>query len=399
MKRTLLYLAVLVVLLPSLPACKSKDKKTSPKSGEKIYPVSVTPVVNLELPDAREVKGLFVPSDKLDVKSELEGKVLNVAVNEGQNVTMGELLATINPETLQLLLEKEKAELKEVELKLENPTPSNVREVKRPEGPRTPENPQAPVVNPTPEAEAAQAETQKAENTKPENAEEEASAKTVGPERNETQIRVDEATLDRLKTSIAFTEKKLEFTNITSGISGMVAHKNITDGSVVALGEILFQVVRIDPILFSMSVDKQTVLSLKKEQRLDVMSEDMPGYDLTGDIVYISPEADTQSHRYEVRISLPNTQQKIKAGMAGKAFIPLNESRNTLVIPEAALVQKDGKAYVYVLKGTVAERRSVELGIQHENKVEVTKGVKEGEEVVVKGHATFDEDEEFVKKE
>ncbi len=397
MKRLLLYLALLCLVLSPLVACKSKEKKTAPKSGEKIYPVSVAGVVHFELPDAREVKGIFVPSDKLDVKSETEGKVLNVAVNEGQNVSVGELLAHINPEPLQLLLEKDRAELKEIELKLENPvsTPPVPREVKRQESPRPADNPQAPL--PTPEAEAAQAaENQKPENAKPE-AEEE--ARPSAPERNETQTRVDEATLDRLKTSIALTEKKLEFSNITSGISGMVTHKNITDGSVVALGEILFQVIRIDPILFSMSVDKQTVSSLKKEQRLDVMSEDMPGFDLSGDIVYIAPEADAQSHRYEVRISLANTQQKIKAGMAGKAFIPLNESRSTLVVPEAALVQKDGKAYVYVMKGTIAERRPIELGIQHENKVEVVKGLKEGEEVVVKGHATFDEDEEFVKKE
>ncbi len=371
--------------------CGSKTKKKAPQVGEKIYPVSVTLVSSEDIPDVLEIKGNFFPSDRLTVKSEVEGKVSSVSVAEGQSVAAGETLATINPEPLRLLLEKQRLELKEAEAKRDANLP--LRSVLTP---------------PTPPKEVSAAEAlAKSANPYPETFDEVGeeppspapTAEMIQPEKSEALKRAEEATVDRIKADIALTEKKLEAATVSSGISGMVTKKNITEGTVVAVGEILFEIVKIDPLFLSIFVPKEIVGSLRLQDRMDVSFANPADQTVMAEVAVISPDPDLQNKNYEVKLSVSNLQQKLKAGMSGKVVIPLEKARKGLLIPEEAVIQKEGSKYVYVVQAAVAEKREVELGGKIKGEIEVKKGLKPDEEVVVKGHATFDEDQEFVKVE
>ena len=396
-QKTILTFGVLALLFNF--SCSSKSKKKIPGVGDKVYPVSAFKVFKEEVPDIVEMKGTFIPSDKLDVKAETEGKVLSSPVSEGQMVAFADPLASINPEQLHLLLEKEKLELKEQEAKIEAGLSMKNVMAKVPFGKALgaqtgpdvgmPPNPDQNPNNPNPTSPDQVGEELPAPESVPDK-----------PDNSDAIVRANEVTLGRIKAEIALTEKKIESANVTTGISGLLSKKNITDGSVVTLGEVLFQVVKIDPILLSVFVSKKEIGNIQKGEKVDVKTEEIPNASLNGEVVFVAAEADPQNkNNYEVRVSVPNTQLKIKAGMTGLAIMPQTGIRKAILIPEDAMVTINNKKYVYVVQGQIAEGKEVELGDKIGNKIEVKSGLKEGEEVVMKGQVTFKDEQEFVKVE
>jgi len=396
-------LFILLFCVLGFSGCKGKSQKKIPLPGDKIYPVSVLKASLDEIPESLEIKGTFFPSDKLEVRAEVEGKINSVSANEGQVVGSGEILATINPEFLNLLLEKQRLDVKEAEARAEANLPVKPVNLRGTIVPPESAPGNAPSEsNPTPPPENNAANKERPVN--PDEVGESPPPPSPGEsppssEKTEAVLRAEQANLDRLKAEVALTEKKLESANVKADIGGVINKKNITEGTVVSAGEMLFQIVKIDPISLSVYLPKEIVVGLKMGDKLEVSPNEMPGTTIAGEIVFISPETDPQNKNYEVKISLPNGGQKLKGGMGGGISLPLTQLRKGVTVPADALIQKDGKNYVYVVKDQVAERREVELGKKVGQKIEVKKGVKEEEPVVIKGHATFDEEQEFVKVE
>jgi len=400
---------IVILLLPFVifaGACSSKSKKKGPGPGDKVYPVAAMKVLKEEVPDIVEIKGNFVPSDKLEVKAETEGKVVSIPVSEGQMVNAGDPLATLNPEALNLQLEKERLELKEQEAKIEAGLSTKAAAPRSPfmrgmgarpnadanTPPNPDQNPEANPENPNPDQVGDEPPTANNPDTNPAPAD-------AKPDNADAIARANEVTLDRIKAEIALTEKKIESATVLAGISGMISKKNIADGSAVTLGEAIFQIVRIDPILLSIFVSKKEVGNIQRGEKIDVKVEEMPDASFGGEVAYVAPEADPQNKNYEVRISVPNTQLKIKAGMPGLAIMPQTGTRKTVLVPEDAVLQLNGKSYVYIVDGAVAERKEVDLGAKSGAKIEVKEGLKEGEMAVIKGHATFKDEQEYIRVE
>jgi multidrug efflux pump subunit AcrA (membrane-fusion protein) len=367
-----------------LGACKGKNQKKIPHPGDKIYPVSVLKGSLEEIPEVLEIKGGFLPSDKLEVRASVEGKINNVPVNEGQVVNSGEVLATINPELLNLLLEKQRLDLKEAEARSEANLP--IKPVALRGNPAPPESGPGPSESGSAPPSGNSGENRERPVSPDEVGESPPSgAPSLPSEKPEALVRAEQANLDRLKAEVALTEKRVEASVVKADIGGTITKKNVTEGSVVNAGAVLFQIVKIDPILFSVFVPKEAVVNLKTGEKIDVKADELPETPLSGEIAFVSPETDPQTRNYEVKISFANPQQKLKGGMGGAITLPSTQIRKGVTVPNDALIQKDGKNYVYVVKEQVAERREVELGKKLGQKVEVKKGVKEEEAVVIKG--------------
>jgi membrane fusion protein (multidrug efflux system) len=85
-----------------------------------------------------------------------------------------------------------------------------------------------------------------------------------------------------------------------------------------------------------------------------------------------------------VRAELANPDGLLRQGMFMTVSLQ-GEVTPTLIVPEEALVPERGKAYVFVVKDDVVERREVHTGKRRPGFVEIVKGVAEHERVVVDG--------------
>ena len=111
---------------------------------------------------------------------------------------------------------------------------------------------------------------------------------------------------------------------------------------------------------------------------------DALGRDFAGKIIFVSPAMDEDSKSYRVRISLENPDSTIKAGLFAHTAVDILQRPQTIFVPQAAVLVRNGEQYVFVLRedGTV-ERRLVKIGLLNDETEEILEGLAEGEKVVL----------------
>ncbi len=407
-KSPLIYSLILIFIL--FLGCKKLARKSAPGSQDKIHAVSIATSVAENIPDIVELKGTFFPSQRLEVKSDMTGKVQALSVSEGQRVSSGEVLVKIDDESLPLLLEKQKAELREAEVQLDynnkiatgtNPAEGEALEEQPLENPNVEEPP------PNVDEEPAEPEVP-VEEPPPENIEEpppgafppgRLANQGVTPEAAEGKLPLDQAKVDRLRAEVALTEKQLAGSTMLATFEGMVSKVRVSEGAAVKPADVLLEVVSIHPVELNLDVPLEESSKMAIGLQAKVVVPDLAYANYSGDISYISPEIDTGKKTLQTKIKIPNPDFRIKAGMQGIAQLSVSEkTHRAVLIPGSALLSEGDKNYVYVVDDDVAIKTSVEIGSSFQSMVEVKKGVKADERVVTAGLEQLKEKEEFIRQ-
>jgi RND family efflux transporter MFP subunit len=117
--------------------------------------------------------------------------------------------------------------------------------------------------------------------------------------------------------------------------------------------------------------------------RVEIRLIQNPRQVFLGEVVRVALEADPQTHRFSLEISLVNLQEKFLPGMAVQIKIRGPFMKNVLLVDKSAVREQQGESYLFVLKGSSAELRSVILGPESDGKLIVHSGVKEGEQIII----------------
>ena len=91
----------------------------------------------------------------------------------------------------------------------------------------------------------------------------------------------------------------------------------------------------------------------------------------------------TTSSNVDAEVTIKNPDEKLVLGFDAKISILVGEKKNALTIPVEALIIDEGKTYVYVIEDKKAVRKEIEVGISSEQYYEVTKGLTEGDSVIL----------------
>jgi RND family efflux transporter MFP subunit len=121
-----------------------------------------------------------------------------------------------------------------------------------------------------------------------------------------------------------------------------------------------------------------------------------PGDNFRGRISEISPVIDTASRTMMIRVNVDNPDDKLKAGMFANVKIITEEKENAITVPENAVIQRGNENFVYTVQADTddssvktAKKTPVGLGLNIDNMVEITEGLKAGDEVIVRGQTTL----------
>jgi membrane fusion protein, multidrug efflux system len=104
-------------------------------------------------------------------------------------------------------------------------------------------------------------------------------------------------------------------------------------------------------------------------------------------IARISPTVDPQTGTFRAEIEVPDTTRHLKPGMFARVNIVYERRDNALQLPRSAILDADGEQSVYVVVSGKAQQRQIETGLANNGWVEVLKGLKGDERVVVVGQA------------
>lgn len=189
--------------------------------------------------------------------------------------------------------------------------------------------------------------------------------------------------LDLLESSYA---NLLENTTLKSPITGVVTARNYDAGDLYA-GTPVYTVQQINPCKILLDVNEQYYSLLKVGTRIDKISLDAyPEETFQGRVSIVYPTINTQTRTFQVEVTIPNQNERVRPGMFARVTLDLGSSQKVCV-PDQAVVKQtgSGERFVYVVKDGKAYHSTIELGRRLGNEYEVNSGVEPGSTVVVFG--------------
>jgi membrane fusion protein, multidrug efflux system len=197
----------------------------------------------------------------------------------------------------------------------------------------------------------------------------------------------DKAALDRdvADQELAQAQWRLEKTFIRAPFAGRVTDRNVKLGQHVRPGDILFTVSDFDTLVARIYLPERDVLGLKegREVRITLKANEQTRF--RGTIRRISPVVDTGTGTVKVTVQALAPPAEVRPG----AFVTVDVVREVhpqaLLLPREAILRELQDSYVFVVRGALAEKRPVSLGLEEGGHIEALSGVVAGEQVIVAG--------------
>ena len=205
------------------------------------------------------------------------------------------------------------------------------------------------------------------------------------------------------KENVKKAQTNLGYATITSPIDGVVLSKEVEEGQTVASSfntPTLFKIARdLTDMRVIADVDEADIGDVKEGQRVTFTVDAFPDDTFEGQVTQVRQEATTESNvvTYEVVISAPNDDLKLKPGLTANVVIFTMEAKDVLAVPSKALrftpreamlnsdetiTDTDAKEKVWVKEGTNLKAVAVETGMTNGTLTQITKGLKPGTHVL-----------------
>ncbi len=306
------------------------------------------------------------PKTFVDVGTQVSGQLRKVAVEIGDTVKQGQLLAEIDPTVYQTRVLADRAKIENLRAQLE----------------------QARAQLTLDRAREDRARQVFATNSISKDAYELAFANL---KINEAKISSFEAQIKEMEATLAGDEANLSYTKIYAPIAGTVANQIAFEGQTLNANQTAPIVVRIADL------DTMTVWAQVAEADIPRVTAGMPVYFTTLGTpdkrytavvrqVYPTPETVNDVILYNVLIDVPNTERTLMTNMTAQVFFVLGSVKDAVLVPVSALRphprEKDA-FFVRVLEDGRIKPKRVAVGLQDRNLAEVKSGLNAGELVVV----------------
>lgn len=344
MKKTIIYLVIAAIVI-GLGAWKISDNKKQQNAeveevGKQVEKINVN-IATLKREDINTdytANGTFIPKQELSFPSEIMGRVTKVLVDEGSNVKVGQVLAIIKKDAIEV-------DMTQAQNNLQNAIDNN----------------------------------QRFENA------------YLSGGVTKQQLDNSRLQLKNAEAAVKAQSIRVNDTDVKATISGVVNKRMIEPGSVVSPGTPLFEIVNINSLKLSVFVDESQVGRISLGQNVKINVNVLPDESYIGKITFIAPKSDA-SLKFPVEIEIPNNG-KLKAGMYGTAVFETNhgaETQNMLTVPATAFVNGVNSGQLFVNENGVAKLTTVGVGKVYGDKVQILNGLKEGDQVITSGQINLD---------
>jgi membrane fusion protein, heavy metal efflux system len=174
--------------------------------------------------------------------------------------------------------------------------------------------------------------------------------------------------------------------SLRAPFDGRVIMRNITSGEVVETHQKFFTVADLSDMWVVANVPEKDVQFIRRDQTVDVVLAAYPHAIFTGTITYIGDVLDPATRTMRLRVTVPNPERLLKPEMFAIVRVHAAASAETLSLPVSAVQEGPNGTMVFVQRETGAfEARTVKLGDEQGDLVQVLGGVRAGELVVTKG--------------
>jgi len=190
----------------------------------------------------------------------------------------------------------------------------------------------------------------------------------------------------------------LGYCDVRAPINGLIGAKQVSMGELVGKGQptLMATMSTLDPIWFYCAVSEAQYLKAETEVRrtgkqvaelpVTLILTDGSVHPAKGKFVFIDRAVDVKTGTLRVRAEFANTEKLLRPGMFGRIKIDLGARADSILIPERAVAELQGKNFVWVIgPDNKAAQRSVKVGEPIGENALVTDGLKAGDRIVVEG--------------
>jgi len=205
-------------------------------------------------------------------------------------------------------------------------------------------------------------------------------------------VRAAQLGMEKAQVALDMANNDLKKAVMVAPFDGIVATVNIKEGDNLSAMDYATRTIieLIDPSSMELSaeVDEIDVPNVKPGQRAIISVDALPGVELEGEVVSVSPVATEESGLvlYKIKVSFEAPEGSgLKAGMSATADIVVSERSGVLLVPSRAVGEdSQGKPVVKVMVKGKIEERAVVIGMSDGSQTEIVSGLDEGEVVVGK---------------
>lgn len=352
-----LSLSVLLVVCALLAGCGGANPKTTARAGgpPPAVSVSVSTAEQRDLPVYLTGLGSVTALNTVNIKSRVDGELVQVAFKEGEMVKKGDLLAVIDPRPYQVQLSQAEAQLFKDQASLRD-AQLNYERFKG-------------LLQDSGAMSQQQVDTQKA---------------TV--DQLEGAVRADQAAVDNAKL-------QLTYCHITAPIDGRIGLRLVDPGNIVHASDTnsMLVITQMHPItvIFTLPEDNlQQVAQRMRQGELPVEAysrDDQTKLD-TGKLLTIDNQIDQTTGTVRLKAIFSNPDNELWPNQFVNARLLLETRKNATVIPAAAIQRGPDGTFVFTVKqDKTVEVRPIKIDISQNNRTAVASGLVPGDIVVTDG--------------
>ncbi len=174
---------------------------------------------------------------------------------------------------------------------------------------------------------------------------------------------------------------------LTSPIAGTISAREIRFGEAVNPPRRAFHVVDLEALRVEVNLPEKDLARLKVGQRAVVRSEVLDGIEAPGLLERISPVVDPATGTVKITVAIDPGDTPLRPGMFVNVDLVVDTHTEASLLPKRAVVYDEGEPLAFVVTDNIAKRTPLELGFADRDQVEVTGGLKPGDQVVIVGQS------------
>ena len=294
-------------------------------------PVEVATVARRPIASYLETHGTLEAENDVDLVARTAGPIVELNAEEGMSVRRGQVLARIDDREIRAQLDVSKVRLEETEIAYQRAKKLHFGELVSQET-----------------LDQALANYQSAQGD-----------------------------FERLRVQLLYTE-------IAAPFDGLIVERYVRFAEHLANGARLFRISDFDPLLCPIQVPERELPRLRAGQTAKLEVEAWGDTAFDARVLRISPVVDAATGTVRVTLEVKG-KGKLRPGMFASVFLEMERRPDALVIPKSALALDSLGDTVFVAEDDLAVRRSLSLGFQNDDLIEVREGLEQGESVVVVG--------------
>lgn len=340
-----------IAMMVLLAACSKSEATAGGKGGKLEYPVQVAPIVKRQVQYGVTAPGSIEAFQQVQITARVAGAVDKVSFVEGQEVKSGDVLVTIESERYQVAVDSARAVLAKMQ---------------------------------------ANQKVQESELARRQNATAAHPGLIPGEEidTHATGVETAKADVENARQTLRVAELNLRDSYVRAPIGGVVQTRTVQAGQYVAPGAVMATILQRDPMLLRFQVSEQDAPRLKNGMVANIALRESTRT-FTAKITLVAGAADPQTRLVPVTAQLDETDHQywLRPGAFCEVNVPIEAARQAIVVPTMAVHPTEKGNVVYIIDAkNIARAKVVDLGMHTpDGDVEITHGLDEGENIVVRG--------------